>query len=65
MPNDRGPASQLTEEQIDDVVCEIMERDGPDRHVDGHEVITAFILALMRGDGRQWAIAYAEGPDHG
>jgi hypothetical protein len=46
-------------QSIDNVVCEIMLHDGPDRHIDGHDVITQFILALLAGRGEEWARAYA------
>jgi len=48
----------VTREQIDDVVCEIMLRDGPDRHIDGHAMITEFIVALLAGNGEEWARKY-------
>ena len=44
--------------EIDDVVCQIMVNDGPDRHVDGHEIITAFIVALLNGEGQIWKAKY-------
>lgn len=50
----------MDKEYIDNVVCEIMYQDGPDRHIDGHEKITDFILALLRGEGEHWAMKYAE-----
>lgn len=45
-------------EQIDDVICEIMSRDGPDGHLDGHATLTEFVLALLAGNGEQWARKY-------
>ena len=48
---------------IDNVICEIMHHDGPDRHVDGHEVITDFIMALLNGQGEEWEEKYAQGHD--
>jgi hypothetical protein len=45
-------------EWIDDVVCEIMKNDGPDGHIDGHEAITAFIVALLNGEGLDWHSKY-------
>jgi hypothetical protein len=48
----------MTRDEIDDVVCEIMRRDGPDMHVDGHEVITDFICELLGGRGGFWAAEY-------
>lgn len=49
----------MDRQSIDNVVCEIMFHDGPDRHIDGHDVITQFILALLDGRGEEWACAYA------
>jgi hypothetical protein len=37
----------ITEDQIDDDVCELMRRFGPDRHIDGHDKITAYIANLL------------------
>lgn len=48
----------VNEEEIDDVICAIMMRDGPDRHVDGHRVITAFVVALLDGRGEEWFREY-------
>ena len=48
----------MTEEEIDNVVCEILVQDGPDGHCDGHEVITAFIKALLNDDGPEWVKKY-------
>ena len=45
-------------EQIDEVICKILVNDGPDRHVDGHEVITNFIIALLADRGGQWVKEY-------
>jgi hypothetical protein len=50
-------------EQIDNVICEIMYQDGPDRHIDGHEVITEFIAALLAGDGDVWLSDYVAKKD--
>ena len=49
----------MQRDQIDDVVCEIMTREGPDRHVDGHDRITDFIVAIAEGRGDDWARQYA------
>ena len=51
----------MREERIDDIVCEILYHDGPDRHVDGHEVLTEFIAAIQRGDGEEWFLKYKAG----
>ena len=50
----------MTKDEIDDAVCEIMMNDGPDRHVDGHEVLTDFIMALLSGNGEAWIKEYLE-----
>ena len=58
----------LNEKIIDEVVCEIMYKDGPDSHVDGHEVITEFIMSLLADKGEhfdapeaeKWIAEYAE-----
>lgn len=51
----------MEKEEIDDIVCQIMINDGPDRHIDGHELITGFILAVQQGRGAEWAIDYGAG----
>ena len=43
---------------IDDVVCNIMIEDGPDRHCDGHDFITDFIMALKEGKEDEWVKQY-------
>ena len=48
----------MTKEEIDNVICWILRNDGPDGHIDGHDTITSFILALLEGRGRQWEKAY-------
>ncbi len=48
----------MEREEIDDVICKIMVRDGPDQHVDGHDVITDFIMSLLDDDGHKWAAKY-------
>jgi hypothetical protein len=48
----------MTREEIDNVVCQIMIKDGPDMHVDGHDVITGFIMALKEGKEHEWKAKY-------
>lgn len=48
----------MTREEIDNVVCNIMIEDGPDRHIDGHGVITDFILSLLKDEGDSWKNKY-------
>lgn len=49
---------ELRKEQIEKVVIEIMSRDSPDGHVDGYEVLTDYILALLDGKGDEWVEKY-------
>jgi len=35
---------------IDDGVCFILRKYGPDRHVDGHEILTMYIERLLNGE---------------
>ena len=49
--------------EIDDVVVEIMIRDGGDGHCDGHEVMTDFIVALLRNRGEEWVKKYESDSD--
>jgi hypothetical protein len=48
----------MTKQEIDDIVCQIMTIDGPDGHVDGHNVITGFIVALQEGNENKWKAKY-------
>lgn len=48
----------MNAEEIDDAICEIMMRDGPDGHIDGHRTITEFIIALRDGEGEVWISDY-------
>jgi len=48
----------MTKEEIDDVICEIMYTDGPDAHIDGHGVITDFIISLLNGKEEEWKSIY-------
>lgn len=43
---------------IDEVICAILRQDGPDGHVDGHEIIADFIVAVQEGRGADWAREY-------
>lgn len=51
----------MSREDIDTVICKIMIKDGPDRHTDGHDVLTDFVVALLEGRGEEWAADYARG----
>lgn len=46
--------------EIETVVCHILRTDGPDRHVDGYDVISDFIFALQQGDEYEWISKYYE-----
>ena len=48
----------MTPEEIDNLIVDIMIVDGPDGHCDGHEIITAFIVELLNGKGKEWALKY-------
>lgn len=48
----------MTREEIDNIICEIMINDGPDGHVDGHEVLTDFVMSLLESDGDEWSDNY-------
>lgn len=48
----------MTTEEIDDLIADIMIEDGPDGHCDGHEIITDFIVNLLKGNGKDWAEKY-------
>lgn len=58
----------LNKKIIDEVICEIMHKDGPDQHIDGHEVITEFIMSLLADkedhfeapEAEIWIAKYAE-----
>lgn len=53
----------MERKSIDDAIKSIMMMDGPDRHVDGHEVITDFVVALLNGRGESWIAAYKQDAD--
>lgn len=48
----------MTREEIDNVICQIMIKDGPDGHIDGHGIITDFIVALQEGNQYEWKLKY-------
>lgn len=48
----------MSRDEVDQIVCTIMVHDGPDRHVDGHDIITDFILSLQKGDEYEWKAKY-------
>ena len=48
----------MSKEEIDDIVCNILINHGSDGHVDGHEVITDFIISLLNSNGYNWKQTY-------
>lgn len=38
------------QKQIDDEVCSLLYRFGPDRHIDGHEEITAYVCGMISAE---------------
>lgn len=40
----------MNREQIDDAICDILMKDGPDGHVDGHDKITDFIMEQLAAE---------------
>jgi len=52
-------------EEIDNAICVIMTNDGPDRHVDGHVVITGFIMSLLDGSQDEWVKKYNAAKEFG
>lgn len=48
----------MTIKEIDDLIIEILVNDGPDGHIDGHEIITAFIVELLKDNGKDWSNKY-------
>lgn len=44
--------------QIENVIIDIMTKDGPDGHCDGSEIITEFIMAIIEGKGEEWKREY-------
>jgi hypothetical protein len=44
----------MNRETIDDVICAILYQDGPDRHIDGHEIISDFVMAVAEGFPDAW-----------
>lgn len=45
-------------EEIESVIYDIMIIDGPDGHIDGADIITEFIIALLNNEGRKWIEEY-------
>lgn len=51
----------MDKQEIDNLVAEIMINDGPDGHCDGHEIITAFVIAVKEGREYEWREKYNAG----
>ncbi len=43
-------------EAIDDEICEIMIHHGPDRHVDGHDILTGYAVKLLSAERERCAV---------
>ena len=48
----------MSKDEIEEVVMDILTEDGPDGHTDGSNVITDFIVGLLGGKGKEWALKY-------
>lgn len=48
----------LSKEAIDDAVVDILTTEGPDGHCDGHEALTAFVLAVQEDRADEWIKTY-------
>lgn len=46
--------NQMSDEEIESVIVQIMQEEGPDGHVDGYEYIAAFVISLLYGNGKEW-----------
>ena len=44
-----------TEQEIDDELCEIMMDHGPDGHIDGHEILTEFVMRCITAERERCA----------
>jgi len=50
----------MKEEEIEYTIENIMINNGPDGHCDGADIVTDFVMALLRGDGPEWVRHYEE-----
>ena len=53
-----GVMEKITKDEIDNVITEILIKDGADGHCDGHEIITDFIVAILEGNYKEWVENY-------
>lgn len=60
LPSTLGPERQ---EQIDDEVCSILYHFGPDRHIDGHEEIAAYVCGVVSAERERCAKILADYAD--
>lgn len=44
----------MTTKEIDAIVCWIMRHYGPDRHIDGHQLLTGLVEAVAAGRGQEY-----------
>jgi hypothetical protein len=49
----------MSKEEINNIIEDIMIKDGPDGHTDGSYIISHFITYLISGSGKQWHEAYS------
>jgi hypothetical protein len=50
-------------EQIDDEVCSLLYHFGPDRHIDGHDEITAYVCGVISAERERCAQVLADYAD--
>lgn len=48
----------MNKEEIEGIVMDILIEDGPDGHTDGSSIITDFIVEVINGKGKEWALKY-------
>ena len=48
-------------ERIDNIVCDILINEGADMHIDGHDVLTRFIEAVIVEKENEWSNGYFKG----
>jgi len=46
------------EDRVEEIICEILHHDGPDKHIDGHEELTSFVMSVITGDHEVWLSKY-------
>lgn len=48
----------MDKSEIENVVIQILYKDGPDGHCDGYKIITDFVLAVRNRDEYSWKEKY-------